>query len=759
MLKRLFPTLFSPSVTSNFRGDLFGALSAALVGVPGSMAYGLIAVSTLGPEWAGAGALAGLFGSVVAGLITVVLGGNPVKVVGPSAGALLVFAALIGHLLQLPGLGTSEAVAYGCLAVAAAGVIHFALGVARMGRLADFIPYPVIAGFMNGSGLLIMLNQIRPILGLPKADLSWRLVTEITAAHPGTLALAGVTILVMLGVPRFFKSVPPILAGLGVAVLLYQGAAALGAAPFLGDTLQPLPEHLNIGLTGWRDLMAAARHFPTDATTLMVSSTLSMAALLTLDTVFTTLAIDQLTSRRTNPDRELMAQGSANVVAGLLGLLPCAGSMARTRPLTQAGGRTALAAALTAVAIALATVLLAPMVRLLPQAAVAASLAVTGFGILDKWTVGIVRTLTWRRLSHLPRGDILAMAIVVGSTLAFGLMTAVGVGMAVSLLFFVMGMSRSPIRRQYFASALAARVHGDAERLETMKRFGASIVVIELEGALFFGSMVALQRQVDRLIEQGTSHVVLDLKRVHHLDATAVRAIERFHAALHQAGGLIVLAYLYPGLQPGEPLQGEAGQGVPNETRLWQVLSGVGTLDVLDPSQLAPDLDSAVVICERDLARRLSVGPGRSALGLAPPTILRGIDAEAMRRLRRHLSRRRYRAGDRIFRQGDPPDSIYFIAAGRVEVSINLPRTERKLRVQTLARGAIFGEMAVLDPKPRSANVTAIAPSVCYRLSAEEFDRLKRGDAGLAFRLLENTGLIFAERLRVSNLMIAELEV
>ena len=110
------------------------------------------------------------------------------------------------------------------------------------------------------------------------------------------------------------------------------------------------------------------------------------------------------------------------------------------------------------------------------------------------------------------------------------------------------------------------------------------------------------------------------------------------------------------------------------------------------------------------------------------------------------------------FRQGDAPDSMYYIAAGRVDVTIDLPRTDRKLRVKTLARGAIFGEMAIIDPQPRSAYVTATETSICYRLSADNFERLKHEEVDLALRLLANTTLVFAERLRASNTLIAELE-
>ena len=738
--KALFPALHSMPLTSNLRGDFLGALSAALVGVPQSIAYGLIAVSALGPDWAGIGALAGLFGSAVAGLLTVLLGGNPVNIVGPRAGTLLVFAALIGRFLHLPGMEPVEAVALGCLAVALAGLIQLGLGLTRLGRLADFIPYPVIAGFMNGSGLLIAVSQIRPLFGQP----------------PAAILLWAATLGVMLLAERLLPRVPPMLAGLGAGILLYQAARLAGLGATLGGTLPPLPDHLHTGLISLGDLKSALHDFPVSAAPLMATSVLSMAALATLDTVLTTLAIDQLTRRRSDPNRELAAQGVANGLAGILGMLPCAGSLTRTAPLVRAGGKTALAAILSAGMLAGIAVILAPVVRFLPQAVVSAALTLTGLGILDRWTLDILRRLRWNRLAHLPHADLLAMSAVVASTLLFGLVVSVGVGMAVSLTFFLLRMSRSPIRRHYSAAALALHVQDDAERLAFIRRHGQDISVIELSGVMFFGSVATLQRQVERLIAQSRRYVILDLKRVIDLDVTAARVIERLHIDLDRAGGRLILAYVDPERRFGGSRRFDGIDRRHHEAprRLWRVFDQAGTLDRFDASQMAPDLDTAILACER----HASGGARIAGEALPPSAILNGLDRRSMRRLRPYLSRRRFVAGDLIFRQGDPPDSIYFVAAGRVDVTIDLPRTDRKLRVRTLARGAIFGEMAIIDPKPRSASVTATEPGICYRLSAGDFERLKQSEADIAFRLLENTGRIFVERLRASNLMIAELE-
>ncbi|MBC7907979.1 MAG: SLC26A/SulP transporter family protein [Rhodospirillaceae bacterium] len=760
-MQRFFPTLVEPGMGSNLRRDVSGAVAATLISVPQTMAYGVIAVSLCGPDWTGAGVLAGLYGSVLAGILAVMLGSNPIIIVGPRAATVLVLAALLGHLIQLPGVDVVTALAYAGATVVMAGVFQVALGFLRLGLLAEFIPYPVIAGFLNGSALLIITSQWAPLTGLPKAASVGQFMGNLSGIAPGPLCLGLFTAVVIFKAPKFIKGVPPSLAGLVVGTAAYYLAGMLGFAGGLGGTVPPLPESAAIGLTDLASLGAAFGTLDAELLGIILPAALSMAALSSLDAALTSVTLDQIMMRRSDSNREIVAQGFANVLAGGLGLLPSSGSMARTGALCRAGARTALAPILTALFVLVVTLGLAPFVRLLPQAVVAGLLLVVGIDLFDKWSLGILRRLHWRSPSRQPLSDLLAIVVVVAATLIFNLVTAVGVGTLVSLTFFVLRMARSPIRRFYCASALVARMQGDFKRLAFMERHGDAIAVIELEGTLFFGSTAALLRKVDELMESGIRHFVLDMKRVKDLDATAARTLERLQAQAVKRGGCLAMAYVEPERRRRnrEDLFFEDRRHHLGERRLWRALEQAGSLAVLDCTKLQPDLDGAVLLCERHLAASLAADGSLAELEQSSPAILNQLDKAALRRLRPYMTRCSLAAGQVIFKQGDPPDSIYFLASGGVEVSINLPRTDRKMRVQTLSEGAVFGEMAVIDPKPRSANITTLQESVCYRLSADDFERLKVEQPDLAFRLLENVALIFAERLRASNVMMAELEV
>lgn len=760
-LRWLFPNVWTVGLWREPRRELVAALGCLVASIPQTMAYGVVAVAALGPDWMGLGIIAGLLSSVLSGLLAAMLGGNPSTVTGPRAATILVFGAMLAQLAALPGLGGSDGgplVALGLAeaAVVLAGLLQMLFAALRFGRLAGFVPYPVVAGFLNGSALLILAGQVQPLTGLAPSALldSWRLV------QPGPLALGLGTAAAMLLAGRWLKKVPPALAGLAVGTAAYHLFDLLGLAGGLGGTIGPLPHQ---GLPAPSDLeLILAQVSLTDPALLaiLIPSAVSMAVLATLDALLASVALDALTLRRSDGTRELLSQGLGNVAAGLFWMLPSSGSMARAGALVRAGSRSALGPVLVALLTLAVVGGLGEAVAVLPRAALAGLLVVVAIELFDKWTVALLRR-HWRTW---PRGDLLAVAVVVVVTLVFNLMAAVAVGTALALVLFVSRMARSPIRRHYPATALAARIHGDPERTALIERQGNRIAVIELEGALFFGSVAAVEEKVEELVAGGARYIVLDLKRVKDADASGARLVERLHARLSHQGGALVLAYVERERRAGRPHAGAGERGTDDrrrhgaDRRLWRVFEQLGAVAALGADRFHPDVDRAVAWCETCIREAMGGDMALEDFRALGPAILRGLDRAGLRDLRAAMTRHVLQPGDAVFRQGDAPDSVYFLASGQVEVIIDLPGTDRKLRVQTLTGGAVFGEMAVLDPKPRSASVEVRAPAVCYRLAAEDFAALKERAPALAFRLLENIALIFAERLRATNQLLAELE-
>lgn len=309
-MKRLTASL------SQLRGDLFGGLTAGVVALPLALAFGAAS---------GAGPIAGLYGAIALGFFAAWLGGTPSQVSGPTGPMTVVFASAVA---AFPGdLSLVFTV------VVLAGVLQIAFGWARIGGFVRYIPYPVISGFMSGIGVIILLLQIHPLLGLQSVGsplLALRSLPDaVGGARIESLLLGGFTLLVVFLTPaRITRVVPsPLIALLGASLL-----AAWLKLPV--NTIGEIPS----GLPELRLPALAAEHLPR-----IFAMAIALAVLGSIDTLLTSLVADSMTRERHDSNRELIGQGVGNIAAGLIGGLPGAGATMRTwstsRPAAAPGSR------------------------------------------------------------------------------------------------------------------------------------------------------------------------------------------------------------------------------------------------------------------------------------------------------------------------------------------------------------------------------------------------------------------------------------
>ena len=192
--------------TATLRGDVTGALVAAVITISESVPLGLMTFAALGTAFAGMGVVAGLYGAVAAGLVAALLGGAPRMISGPRASVAVIMATMVAMVANAPDLkahgGASMAIALAMFGVFLAGVAETLFGVVRLGRVIKFIPYPVIAGFMNGVAVLLLLSQLRGLLALPEhfAWADWREMSQHVS--PWGVVVAGGTLLMIALAPR-----------------------------------------------------------------------------------------------------------------------------------------------------------------------------------------------------------------------------------------------------------------------------------------------------------------------------------------------------------------------------------------------------------------------------------------------------------------------------------------------------------------------------------------------------------------------------
>lgn len=733
------------------------------MGIPQAIAYGLIAFAPLEASGAGEGLRAAFVTAVVFGLWCALAGRNPTLVGGPRAMTALLVAGTIAETLSR-GLSPELAVAAGFAAVALSGVIQIAFALARLGRLVAFVPNPVLLGFLNASAILVIVSQIPVALGLSVAH-AWPWPLAKIASEPVLLAglTAGVTIVMQ---PRS-KALPGALIGITLGTVCAYLLPVLGPA-FSGFVDLPrLDLETMVGTAPIDTARLMDRALWTTLWTAILPAAFAIALLGSFDTVLSLAALGSPDGRPQDPDGELLRHGLGNVAMGLLGGLPGSGTLTRSISIRDAGSVGRAAPALAAILTAGAVLGFGGLLGLIPMAVSAGLLIGTSILAIDAGTLNTARRLVLGRIER-PRlvlGDLAVTTAVILVAVAFGLITAVGAGILLAALLFVFGLGRGLIRRVQRGDRIRSRLLRPQEELTALERHGHSIRLIELEGALFFGSCDLLEAQCLAAQLDGVRYLILDLRRLNSVDSTGAACLARLASGFSNRGGALFLAHLereqrhLPGA-PRLPVETERRSVEAGPRWIWLKLAENGLFADLPTEHCFADADSALAEAENRLLAELGISRARGAslIRHQAMAILDGLDRSEIRLLARHARTQRVAAGETLFRKGDTDSTAWLLLSGRAEIRLPIPGSRRTRRLATIVPGGVFGEMAMLDGQPRSADVVAIEKARCVGLDAAGFAEIRSQAPELALKLTANLCRLFADRLRLANTMIAELE-
>lgn len=491
------------------RGDVFGGISAGVVALPLCLAFG--AISGLGPE-------AGLYGAIAAGILAAIFGGSQVLVTGPTNPMTLVAATVVAANI-LPGGGVNLAIVV--TAFLLAGAFQVLLGVLRLGGFIRYVPYPVISGFMSGIGIIIVIQQLYPIVGAEPPSSNPVKILGSLPTLPGRIvfpvALLGVATFAIIQIlPRFTRKVPASLAAL---IVMTAASVAFGVdAHRIGAIPAGLPALVIPSVTF-------------DQVTLVVSAAIQLALLGAIDTLLSALLVDSLTKSHHDSNRELIGQGIGNIGAALVGGLPGAGANIRTIVNIEAGGKTRLSGVIHGLFLLAVLLGLSNLVQYIPNAVLAGILVGAGLGCID-----------FRGLSHLakvPRSDAAILVIVLGLTVFSGLIVAVAVGLVIASFVFMKKVADIS-ERQTVVSPLADEPWADEIDIPTAYR--DRLLVKHIEGPLFFGFArgflnIAATAASGRLL-------VLRMDRVALMDQSGAYALQDALVNLKSSGMRILLVGL-----------------------------------------------------------------------------------------------------------------------------------------------------------------------------------------------------------------------
>ncbi len=494
---------------ADFKSDLLAGVVVGVVALPLAMALA-IAVG-VAPQY-------GLYTAIVAGFVVAALGGSRTQVSGPTA-AFIVILAPIHAKFGMAGLLLS-----GLLG----GLMLIGMGVARLGRLIQYIPHPVTTGFTAGIATVIATLQLKDLFGLVPAsnpDHYFERIAAMTDARAtvnwwepviglGTLAI-------LLGLPRLTRRVPAPLVALPIAAI---AAAALARfAPGFhvatiasrfhttvgGEVVSGIPKLPPLPLLPWNMPGAggAAFHFDFRTFRELLPGAFAVAMLGAIESLLSAVVADGLARTKHDPDAELLSLGVGNVLAPFFGGIPATGAIARTATNIRSGARSPLAAMIHALTVLAAVLALAPLLGYLPMSALAALL------LLVAWNMSEVKHFV-HTLRVAPKSDVAVLLTCFALTVTFDMVVGVTVGLLLAALLFM--------RRMAEVTEVRAASPADADLPGPLP---TGVVAYEISGPLFFGAaqkaMAALHDIADR-----SKAVILLMDEVHAMDATGLVALE-----------------------------------------------------------------------------------------------------------------------------------------------------------------------------------------------------------------------------------------
>lgn len=483
--------------TSTIKGDLFGGITAGIVALPLAMAFGV---------QSGLGAEAGLYGAIAIGIVAAIFGGTKTQISGPT-GPMTVVSTLIAAsaMQQAPSLEAGLAMVF--LTFFIGGLLQILFGVTQIGRLVQFIPYPVVSGFMSGIGLIIILLQLFPLVGHASpgkiVDVFITATTPLQNINWPALTLGLLTIAIIYAFPRITKAVPSTLIALIVVSLIPQFLSM--DIPKIGDIPEGLP-NLNLGI--FSDLNISTL-------SLVLVPALTLAALGSIDSLLTSVVADNITKTKHNSNRELIGQGLGNMAAALIGGLPGAGATMRTVVNVRSGGRTRISGVVHGLFLLVVLLGLGKYAAEIPLSVLAGILITVGIGIIDYKGLG--------DLLKVPKADAVVKIAVVVITVFVDLLWAVGIGLILSALFFV----KRAAEQGHEASTMDPvddRTDGNGELKGLSHTHHADQVFIkEFHGPLFFGFSSKFQEQFSK--SPNMKAVVFRFKHMSFADQSGLYAL------------------------------------------------------------------------------------------------------------------------------------------------------------------------------------------------------------------------------------------
>ncbi len=710
----------------DFAREVGQGISSAFVLVAMMLPLGLIAFAPLGGYAVEAGLRAAFAAAIFGTMTAFVLSGALLPNEVPRASSVFLFAAFVlrlaadGDLRASPSQGVVEILFLAALCLALTGIIQIVFGFLRLGNVARFVPYPVVAGLMSGLAISLVLYELPEVLGTHGGTGEGGGEGGHHAIVNGwAILVAIVTIVTFVLVRRRWPRSPSKLIGLaaGTVVATLVGVLVKGdvgpRVPSLGKL--PLPDALWPLING--DGVALAMAFGPD----LLVTALAIAVVGSLDSLLAAVGeADGPLDTAHHPNRLLVALGCGNIVSSLFGGVPVAYSSHHAITTHHAGGFKLVSSLATTVTLVLLLRFGGALLHLIPIAALSAMMLVIAVGLIDRWAGTTIDRLRRGQYDSELLVNIALVLLVAIVTIAFGLVAAVVTGLILSMGLFLAVMNRSLIRSVQTGATRGSRRVYPPEQASYLRVEGQRIKVLELDGAIFFGTADRLAFEALRAAH-GTEYLIVDLRRVTMIDASGALMLGKVQRLLREQNVTTLLAY------------------VSSTSRLGRALQGAGVFVQRHHPEWFEDTDRALEYAERRILAAAHIATDEKELAIEDFALCKHLTPDELRFLKPFLDRQLFAAHAALYHDGQQGERLYLLARGAVSIVAEDRQAGGKpRRVVTLAPGVIFGESAMIEGGTRSATAVADTEVVTYSLSRANLETIHQRNPELARRLLLN---------------------
>lgn len=721
--------------------NVFAGIISGLMTVIASISYAtLIFAGSFGSNLS-LGISAALISASVIGAFVALRSSSPFVIAGPDANISAILSLIIAPMAA--AAVTSSAAPFSTIWAAIVlcsfltGIFLYLVGTHHLGRWIRFIPYPVVGGFLAGTGWLLVSGSFKVMADLPLTSenlLALIQFSQLIHWMPGLIF--ALLLVAILRRTNHFLVMPGLIL---IAIVVFHGwiyslGLTVGQATLQGWLLSPLPQDLVLKT-------ARTLSFSEIDWTWLARQPANVGALMIVAAIVILLnsaSVEIATRSDIDLDSELKSTGLANLLAAPAGGLVGCIALSRTL-LNWKAGATARLSGMAAAAVSASVLLFGTsLLTYLPKPVLGGLLLSLGLNLLIEWVYD-----GWYKF---PRFDYFLVLAIVLIIALWGFLPGVGIGLVVACILFAFNYSRiNVIKYELTGTAYRSNVERSWQEQEILKERGAAVHILRLQGYIFFGTAYPLLDHIQKYIKstgpKAVRFVLLDFSFVSGIDSSSVLIFNKMKQICEENNVTLVFVHVREKIRQ---LLAEGGCLEETAERTGQ-----------DVCRLFADLDYAVGFCEDEILRQ-----EKATAELHPSLedhfsrLFRGRDS--MAHLRKYLEKLEEPAGYVLFRQGEPAEDLYFVESGAVTALLELPNGKHS-RLRTMGAGTIVGEMGLYLNTPRSATVITDEPSVLYRLSAEAMEKLKVEEPELASDIHEFIARLLANRLSHANEVLAHL--